>query len=112
MECVFCNIIKGKVPADLIYQDSDIVAFNDINPKAPVHVLIIPRKHIASVNGVQEEDAPLLGKLFIVGRKIANDLGIAQGGFRLVVNTGPDAGQIVEHLHVHLLGGERVKGMF
>ena len=109
MDCIFCNIISGKVPAEMIYQDDEVVAFADINPKAPVHILIVPRKHITSVNEIEEEDQGMLGQLFVVARKVAQLQEVAQTGYKLVVNTGPDAGQIVDHLHVHLLGGGSVK---
>lgn len=112
MECVFCNIISGKVPADIIYQDEHVVAFSDINPKAQVHILIIPRRHITSVNAVEDPDVAILGQLFVAARKIAGEQGVAESGYRLVVNTGEDAGQIVYHLHIHLLGGEKLDGVF
>ncbi|MFH1712938.1 MAG: histidine triad nucleotide-binding protein [Candidatus Jacksonbacteria bacterium] len=105
MSCIFCNIIKGKLPSKMVYQDDQVVAFYDINPKAKVHILIVPRKHIASVNQVKSEDRAILGSLFLAAQKIAEMQGIAEEGYRLTVNTGSAAGQIVYHLHMHLLGG-------
>jgi histidine triad (HIT) family protein len=111
VDCIFCKIIAGKVPSDNVYQDDEVVAFADINPKAPKHILIVPRKHIASVNEVMDQDKPVLGKLFLVAKKIAQEQGIASSGYKLVVNTGRDAGQIVYHLHLHLLGGWSIEGV-
>lgn len=105
MDCIFCNIITGKLPAKMVYQDEQVLAFYDIKPKAKVHILIVPRKHIASVNHVELEDQTLLGSLFLAARKIAEEQGIAEKGYRLMINTGSGAGQIVYHLHMHLLGG-------
>jgi len=110
MDCTFCNIISGKIPGDMIYQDRDLVAFRDINPATRVHILIVPRKHIESVNDVSASDQTVLGKLIITAKKIAEHMGITDSGYKLVINTGKDAGQMVLHLHVHLLGGEDMKG--
>ena len=104
-ECLFCGIVEGKVPANRMYQDDAIVAFKDITPRAPVHLLIIPRKHIASVSEITEADRPLIGQIFQVAASLARDNGIAESGYRVVVNSGADAGQSVFHLHYHLLGG-------
>jgi len=103
-ECVFCRIARGEAPARLVYQDEDVTAFYDRNPRAPTHVLIIPNRHIAGVAQAEPEDAAVLGKLLIVARQVAEQEGIASG-YRLVVNNGRLAGQSVFHLHVHLLGG-------
>lgn len=105
MDCVFCNIIEGKLPSKIVYHDDQVAAFYDIKPKAKVHILIVPRKHIVSVNYVESQDQTLLGSLFLAARKIAEEQGIAEKGYRLIVNTGSDAGQIIYHLHMHLLGG-------
>ncbi len=107
MECIFCKIIDGQIPADLIYQDDSIVAFRDINPHAPTHVLIIPKKHIEKISDLNEEDAELVGKMVLVAKKIAEDEGITESGFRLVFNNNKDAGQEVFHIHLHLLGGRK-----
>jgi len=103
--CLFCRIAAGEIPSKMARQTDDVVAFHDIDPRAPVHVLVIPRRHIASVNALADEDAALVGRLYAVARDLAKELGVAEGGYRLVMNTGPDAGQSVEHIHLHLLGG-------
>jgi histidine triad (HIT) family protein len=105
--CVFCRIAQGEESAHIVYQDEDVTAFHDQNPQAPTHVLIIPNEHIESVNQIEPADTDLLGKLFIVSRRVAEQQGVASG-YRLVVNTGSGAGQSVFHLHVHLLGGRRL----
>jgi len=107
MECIFCKIVDGQIPADLIYQDDSIVAFRDINSQAPTHVLIIPKKHIEKISDLNEEDAGLVGKMVLVAKKIAEDEGVSESGFRLVFNNNKDAGQEVFHIHLHLLGGRK-----
>lgn len=104
-DCLFCGIVDGKVKARFVYQDDDVVAFEDIHPRAPVHVLVIPRKHISGVLDIGPDDGPLIGKIFQVAARLAKDLGIAESGFRIVVNSGADSGQSVFHIHYHLLGG-------
>jgi histidine triad (HIT) family protein len=104
-DCLFCRIADGDIPAEVIRSDPDVVAFRDIHPQAPTHVLIIPRKHISSVRELTSEDAHLMGKLFLMAQEIGEDEGIAGGGYRLVVNAGAGAGQTVFHIHLHLLGG-------
>lgn len=104
-DCLFCRIAAGDVPADLLFEDDLVVAFPDISPKAPTHILVIPRTHIASAAELTDEHAPMLGRLFSVAAQLARDAGVAQGGFRLVTNAGRGAGQSVDHLHFHLLGG-------
>ena len=108
---IFCQIIAGKAPAEMVYQDDEIVAFRDIHPRAPVHILIVPRKHIDSVGTLTEGDASILGKMALVADKIARQEGIFETGFRLVINCGPDSGMVVPHLHMHLLGGKRMGGL-
>lgn len=103
--CLFCRIAAGEIPAKVVYEGDEIVAFRDINPQAPTHILIIPRRHIGSVNEMQPGDAELVGRLYLVARELAEEEGIAQKGYRLVMNTGPAAGQTVDHIHLHLLGG-------
>lgn len=103
-DCVFCKIVSGDVPANIVHQDGDLVAFRDLNPQAPVHLLIVPRKHIASMNEAADEDQGLLGRLFLAARELAAKEGVDQG-YRLVNNCGSSAGQSVFHIHVHLLGG-------
>jgi histidine triad (HIT) family protein len=103
--CLFCRMISGEVPADLLHQDEVCVAIRDINPQAPSHVLVIPREHIESLNEASHRDEALLGHLLRVGARIAYDEGHAEDGYRSVINTGAGAGQSVFHLHVHVLGG-------
>ena len=103
--CVFCRILSGEIPSIGIYEDSVAYAFGDINPQAPSHILIIPKEHIESLNDASQSDETMLGHLLRLAPKIANQLGIAESGFRAVINTGSDGGQTVDHLHVHLLGG-------
>lgn len=104
-ECIFCRIAAGKQPAKLLYQDELAVAFEDIHPRAPVHVLVIPRKHLANLQAMGAEDEALVGHLMRVANQVAADKGVAGSGYRVVVNVGGDAGQSVDHLHVHVLGG-------
>lgn len=108
-DCIFCKIAAGEIPSQKVFEDETVVAFRDLSPKAPQHVLIVPKKHIASVAQFQAEDKDLAAHIFVdVVPKLAKDLGIADGGFRLVINTGDDGGQTVNHLHVHLLGGRKM----
>ncbi|HTN71661.1 MAG TPA: histidine triad nucleotide-binding protein [Methylomirabilota bacterium] len=107
-DCLFCGIIEGKIKGDVVYQDDSVVAFRDIGPKAPVHILIVPRKHIATVLDLEPGDRALIGDIFRVAAKLAVEQGIAKKGFRVVVNCGSDAGQSVFHLHYHLLGGRQM----
>ena len=106
MECLFCNIAAGKIPGNLLYEDKEIVAFHDIHPVAPVHLLIIPRKHIVSVNELTAENDVLVGKIVRVAQKLAVKFALADKGYRLVNNQGKDGGQTIFHLHFHLLGGK------
>ncbi len=107
--CVFCRIVQGEAPAQMVYQDELVSAFRDIRPVAPVHVLVVPNKHIAAITEVTEEDQAILGRMLLVARRVAEKEGIAQSGFRLIVNNGPDANQIVYHLHLHVIGGHRLR---
>ncbi len=111
LEETFQRIIQGKAEADILYQDELVTAFRDIRPQAPVHVLIVPNRAIATVNDVQPEDEAALGRMFTVAAKIAQDEGIAQNGYRLLVNCNRDGGQVVYHLHMHLLGGRALGPM-
>ena len=104
-DCLFCKICEDKIPATITYRDEDVVAFKDIGPKAPLHELVIPTRHIASLSAAAPEDAALLGKLMIVASQQARAAGFADSGFRVVMNSGPDAGQTVAHLHLHVLAG-------
>jgi histidine triad (HIT) family protein len=103
--CLFCGIIKGEIKGDIVYQNDSIVAFRDVNPKAPVHLLIVPRKHVATLPDLREEDKNLVGEIFEVANRLAKDQGLSKSGFRVVVNCGAGAGQSVFHIHFHLLGG-------
>ncbi len=108
--CLFCKIITGDIPSDKVYEDEEFFAFRDIAPKAPVHILIVPKKHIASLEELQDEDAPLMGRLQGVIRDVAREQGVAASGYRVVNNCGRDAGQVVFHIHYHLLaGGSRLQ---
>lgn len=107
--CVFCKIIKGELPTIWVYKDEEIVAFNDINPKAPVHVLVMPVKHLESLKDTKVADKELLGKLMLTVNHLAEKLGIAEDGYKVVINNGPASGQLVFHLHIHLLGGWKGK---
>ncbi|HWT01687.1 MAG TPA: histidine triad nucleotide-binding protein [Pyrinomonadaceae bacterium] len=105
MECLFCRIAAGEVPADIVYQDERSLAFRDINPQAPVHVLVIPRDHLESLDEAALNDEALLGHLLRIAARVANDQGLSESGYRTVINTGAGAGQSVFHLHLHVIGG-------
>ncbi|MAC46044.1 MAG: histidine triad nucleotide-binding protein [Oceanospirillum sp.] len=105
MDCLFCKIIAREIPADIVFEDDDVLAFRDIDPKAPEHILIIPKRHIATLNDLQEEDCALVGHLQFTAQKIAKELGMAEEGYRVVMNCNEAGGQTVYHIHMHLLGG-------
>lgn len=105
-DCVFCKIIKGEIPCEKVYEDEDVLAFKDIQPAAPIHILVIPKKHIATLLEVQPEDAPLISHIFEVINQIAKDMNIDTQGFRVIANCGKDSGQEVMHIHFHLLAGK------
>lgn len=107
-DCVFCKIIKGEIPSEKVYEDEEILAFKDIDPAAPIHILVIPKKHIENLLEVKEEDSYLIGHIYQVINKIARDMGIEQDGFRVIVNCGKDAGQEVMHVHFHMLAGRKL----
>lgn len=107
-DCIFCRIAAGEVPSEVLYRDEEVVAFRDINPQGPVHVLVIPVEHLPGIRGADQSHAPLLGKLLTIAAQLAEQEGIADTGYRLVINQGPDAGQAVAHLHVHLIGGRKL----
>jgi histidine triad (HIT) family protein len=111
-ECVFCRIIRGESPAQIVYQDDQVTAFHTNAPRMPVHLLIVPNRHIDSVNELEEADAALIGRLTVVAASLAAINGIAESGYRLVINTGADAGQSVSHLHLHLIGGRHMPVFF
>lgn len=108
-DCLFCKIIKGEIPSTQVYRDEQVTAIRDINPAAPTHILILPNRHIDSVNTLTNEDEQLIGQLFTTAKQLAAAEGIADGGYRLIMNTGADAGQTVFHIHLHLLGGAPMK---
>jgi histidine triad (HIT) family protein len=108
MDCIFCKIVTGEIPSDIVYEDEEIIAFRDINPQAPVHIIIIPRDHIASLSDLSQSDSALVGRMVMVANKLAKDEGIAEKGYRLVINCGKEGGQLVPHLHLHLVGGRKL----
>jgi histidine triad (HIT) family protein len=108
-DCVFCRIATHELPATVVHEDEHTIAFRDLDPRAPLHVLIIPKRHVGSVNDVSDADAMLMGRLFVAARHIAAAEGVAERGYRVVMNTGNEAGQSVAHAHLHLLGGRTMK---
>ena len=104
-ECLFCKMVSGKIKPNTVYEDSDVLAFRDINPQAPVHILVIPKKHIATLNDLNQRDEGLVGKLITTAARIAKESGVAESGYRIVMNCNAEAGQSVFHVHLHLLGG-------
>lgn len=107
-DCIFCKIIKGEIPSEKVYEDEDILAFNDIDPAAPIHVLIIPKKHIENIMEIEKEDNELMAKMLNAVQEVAKKLNVNETGFRLITNCGPDSGQEVMHLHFHLLAGKKM----
>jgi len=110
-DCLFCKIVNREIPGDVVFEDDLLLAFRDINPQAPVHILIIPKRHVATVNDVDSGDAELLGQLLLRARALAAEAGIDDGGYRLIINCNGEGGQTVYHLHLHLLGGRQLKGL-
>ena len=108
MDCIFCQIVAGKVPSEILYQDERVIAFRDIQPMAPTHLLIIPKEHIPSLAHLSEADLPLIGHMVGVANELAKREGIAEGGYRIVISSGEQGGQLVPHLHMHLIGGRRL----
>ena len=106
-DCVFCNIINRTIEAKILMENDDLIVINDILPKAPVHMLVIPKKHILSINHLDNQDAALVGKMIVAAQQMAKSSGIADKGYRLVFNVGKDGGQVIPHLHLHLLGGKK-----
>jgi histidine triad (HIT) family protein len=109
MDCLFCKIISGEIPSKKAYEDEDIIAFHDIKPQAPVHVLVIPKKHISGVTEITPENVEIVSKIFVKIPEITKKLGIYESGFRLISNSGEDGAQTVKHLHFHILGGTKLK---
>ena len=110
INCIFCKIITGKAPANIVFRDDQVTAFRDLHPAAPTHVLVVPNRHLDSLNDLEAVDESLAGHLLVVARQIAQQEGIADDGYRLILNTGPEGGQTVFHLHLHLMGGKRMRG--
>ena len=108
MDCIFCRIVAGELPSDTLYQDDEVLAFRDIHPAAPTHVLIIPKRHIASLAELSEDETSIIGHMARVANQLARQEGVAEKGYRLIVSSGQDGGQVVPHLHMHLLGGRRL----
>jgi histidine triad (HIT) family protein len=108
-DCIFCKIVSNEAKATVVYRDEQVTAFRDRHPVAPTHILIVPNRHIESVKTLEPEDEPLMGHIFTVARKLAEDEGISKGGYRMITNTGANGGQTVFHMHVHLIGGQRMK---
>ncbi len=104
-DCLFCKIVAGEIPADIVYENESVIAFRDTSPQAPVHVLVIPRKHISTINDLDEEDRTLIGDMFLAAKEIAAQEGIDESGYRAVMNCNKGAGQSVFHIHLHVLGG-------
>jgi histidine triad (HIT) family protein len=107
--CIFCKIVSEEAKAEIVYRDEQVTAFRDIHPVAPTHLLLVPNKHIESVGTLEREEEQLMGHLFTVARKLAEEEGISKGGYRMITNTGTNGGQTVYHLHVHLIGGQRMR---
>jgi histidine triad (HIT) family protein len=110
-ECIFCKIVAGTAEAGIIHRDEQVTAFRDRHPAAPTHILIVPNRHIDSLNALAEADAPLVGHMFLVAKQLAAQAGINEGGYRLIINTGAQGGQTVFHLHLHLIGGKQMRAM-
>jgi histidine triad (HIT) family protein len=109
MDCVFCKIVAGEIPSDILYQDEEVIAFHDINPIAPTHLLIVSKKHIPSLLHLTDAETPLIGHMTKIANQLAREHGVAESGYRLVINCGKEGGQVVPHLHMHLLGGRVLK---
>ena len=107
-DCLFCKFVRGEIEPQIVYEDSDVMAFRDVNPQAPCHVLIIPKKHISTLNDLVPEEAELMGKLFLAAAKVAKKEGLDEAGYRTVINCNEQAGQTVFHIHLHLLGGRKM----
>ncbi len=105
-DCIFCKIIDGDIPAEKVFENEHVIAFKDLNPQAPLHVLVIPKKHISTINDLQPEDAGVVGQMYLAAKQVAADAGLSQRGFRTVMNCNEEAGQTVFHIHLHVLGGK------
>ena len=110
MECIFCQIVAGKVPSEILYQDEKVIAFRDINPQAPIHLIIIPTEHVSSLAHLSEAQLPLIEHMVKTANELAKKESISESGYRLAINCGKEGGQLVPHLHMHLLGGKKLSG--
>lgn len=108
-DCIFCKIIKGEIPCNLVFEDDKVICFKDINPEAPVHVLIVPKKHIESLNSLTDEDTAIISHIYKVAKDVVKDLNVDNTGYRIVTNCGEDGGQSVNHVHFHVLGGRKLQ---
>ncbi len=108
-DCIFCKIIKKEIPSEIMYEDENVIAFKDINPEAPIHILVVPKKHIPSLAQIKKEDEIIIGKIYNVINKIAQQQGVKEKGYRVIVNCGEDGGQTVGHLHFHLVAGKKLR---
>ena len=108
-DCLFCKIVTGDIPAEKVFENDHVIGFQDLNPQAPTHVLVIPKKHVSTINDLQDEDKALVGEMYLAARQIAADQGLAEKGYRTVMNCNEEAGQTVFHIHLHLLGGRRMQ---
>jgi len=111
MECIFCKIVGGEIPGEIIHEDEETIAFRDINPQSPIHLLIIPKRHIPSLTDLSESDSSLMGHMVNVTNQLAKREGISESGYRVVINCGKEGGQLVPHLHIHLMGGRNLSDM-
>lgn len=110
-DCLFCRILAKEIPGDIVFEDDELLAFNDISPQAPVHVLIIPKTHIATVNDLTEAQSGIIGRMILCAKTLADEKGIAESGYRLVMNCNAQGGQTVFHIHMHLMGGRQLRGL-
>ena len=111
MACIFCQIVAGEIPSDMLYQDDEVFTFRDINPVAPTHILIIPKKHVESLAQLPDDETPIVGYMTKIANRLAKDEGIFESGYRLVISCGQQGGQVVPHLHMHLIGGRQLSGI-
>lgn len=110
-DCLFCKIVAGDIPSDKVFEDDLVLAFNDISPQAPTHILVIPKVHFSTINDLSDQDSQLVGHMLLVAQKIAKDQGLAEDGYRLVFNCNEQGGQTVYHIHLHILGGRQLRGL-
>lgn len=109
--CIFCKIIHKQIQSEVLYEDEDLIVFKDIKPSAPIHLLIVPKKHIASVNDIVEDDVNMVGRIVYRAKKMAEEQGVAQKGYKLIFNCGKEGGQVIDHIHLHLLGGKKLSNV-